>query len=81
MSDADEQFDALKSTRRAEIVSNPNIRGGEPCFKGTRLPVAVILACLAGGDDAEEIYDSYPSLPLGGIEAAIAWERQQRDAA
>ena len=79
--DSDIEFSRLKANLTAEIVSDPNIRGGEPCFKGTRIPVAAIIACLAGGDDPEDIYDSYPSLPLGGIEAAAAWEMQQRDAA
>jgi uncharacterized protein (DUF433 family) len=81
MMDHELAFQQLKDSHKPMIVSNPDIRGGEPCFAGTRIPVAAIIACLAGGDDPEDIYDSYPSLPLGGVEAAIEWDTQQRRAA
>ncbi len=29
------------------IVSNPQVCGGEPCIKGTRIPVHVILSHIA----------------------------------
>jgi uncharacterized protein (DUF433 family) len=64
-----------------EIVSDPAIQGGKPCFKGTRLPVEVILLSLAAGEDEIDIFDSYPSLPIGGIQAAVDWSIKQRNAA
>jgi uncharacterized protein (DUF433 family) len=79
--DVDAEFAQLSASHKPEIVSNPNIQGGKPCYKGTRLPVESILACLAGGDTAEQIYGAYPSLPLGGIEAAVQWSIEQRRAA
>ena len=36
-------------------------------------PVAVVLANLADGLSAEEIAKSYPSLTVGGIQAALAY--------
>jgi uncharacterized protein (DUF433 family) len=71
----------VKYTEKVEIVSDPAIQGGKPCFKGTRLPVEVILLALASGEDAEDIFDSYPTLPIGGIEAAVDWSIRERDAA
>ena len=31
------------------VVSNPQVLGGKPVVKGTRVPVALILGKLAGG--------------------------------
>jgi uncharacterized protein (DUF433 family) len=59
-----------------EIISDPAIQGGKPCFKGTRLPVEVIIFALAAGETRRDIFGSYPSLPIGGIEAAVEWDRQ-----
>lgn len=66
----------LHSKRRslpAEIVCNPEIMGGEPTFRGTRIPVEMILVYLRAGASREEIFEDYPRLPLDGIEAAVAW--------
>ena len=37
------------------IVSNPDLLGGEPCFRGTRVPVATLFDNLADGVGLEEI--------------------------
>jgi uncharacterized protein (DUF433 family) len=66
----------LHSKRRSlpvEIVRSPEIMGGEPTFRGTRIPVETILVYLCGGCSRVEIFDDFPRLPLDGIEAAIAW--------
>jgi uncharacterized protein (DUF433 family) len=79
--DIEDEFARLSESHKPEIVCNPKVQGGKPCFKGTRLPIEAILACLAGGDTREQIYNAYPSLPLGGIEAAVRWDIEQRRAA
>ncbi len=33
------------------IVSDPSICGGEPCVRGTRIPVHIVLSHLAAGED------------------------------
>jgi uncharacterized protein (DUF433 family) len=55
------------------IVRNPEICGGDPTIRGTRIPVEMILVHLRGGYGREEIFCHYPRLPLDGIEAVIAW--------
>ncbi len=55
------------------IVRNPRICGGEPVFKGTRVPLRTVLASLAAGDSAEEILADFPSLSAEDIRAAIAF--------
>jgi uncharacterized protein (DUF433 family) len=55
------------------ITQNPDILGGEPCIKGTRISVELILENLAAGRSKEELCYSYPSLSIQAIEAAITY--------
>jgi uncharacterized protein (DUF433 family) len=55
------------------IVRNPRICGGEPVFKGTRVPLRTVLASLAAGDSQEEILASFPSLSPDDVRAEIAF--------
>lgn len=41
------------------IVVDPEVRGGKPVIKGTRLPVDVLLGKMAGGATFEEIMREY----------------------
>ena len=49
------------------IVSDPRLLGGKPAIRGTRLSVALVLACLADGMTAEEIEESYGAFPREAI--------------
>jgi uncharacterized protein (DUF433 family) len=55
------------------ITSDPAVMHGAVCFKGTRIPVSVVLDNLADGETAERILDQYPSLKSDHIRAAIAY--------
>jgi uncharacterized protein (DUF433 family) len=44
------------------VVSDPEIMGGTPVFRGTRIPVDLIADMLAQRTSAEEILDGYPTL-------------------
>lgn len=55
------------------ITVSPLIMHGKACIRGTRIPVAVVLANLADGLSAEEIIRSYPSLTPESIQAALAY--------
>jgi uncharacterized protein (DUF433 family) len=55
------------------ISSDPNVMHGQVVVKGTRVPVSVILDCLAAGMTVEEIVAEYPSLTLEGVRAAAAY--------
>lgn len=55
---------SLRMLRRARelVVSDPDIMGGDPVFRGTRVPVHLI-ATLLGQDSADaEVLESYPRL-------------------
>lgn len=58
---------------RNHITVNPSVLHGKACIRGTRIPVAVVLANLADGLTPEEVLASYPSLSLEGIQAALAY--------
>ena len=55
------------------IIRDPQICGGEPVFKGTRVTLRTVLASLAEGDSIEEILADYPSLAAEDVRAAIAF--------
>lgn len=57
----------------SQIVSDPQILGGTPVVKGTRVPVANVLAAVRAGMTPFEIFRHYPSLPLDGVEACLDW--------
>jgi uncharacterized protein (DUF433 family) len=55
------------------IVATPDTLHGWPRFRGTRIPVSVVLDNLAAGVTAEELFADYPSLPKEAIGAALAY--------
>jgi len=55
------------------ISVDPAVAHGKAYIRGTRIPVAVVLANLAQGTTPEEIIRSYPSLTLPAIQAALAY--------
>ncbi|MCI0397612.1 MAG: DUF433 domain-containing protein [Chloroflexi bacterium] len=58
---------------KERIVIDPGLYHGEPCIKGTRIPVAMIVGSLADGMPAEELLETYPQLTLADIQAALAY--------
>jgi uncharacterized protein (DUF433 family) len=55
------------------IVSDPNILGGKPCVRGTRLSVEFILELAATGATQEQILAEYPQLTQDGLAAAFRY--------
>ena len=59
------------------IVSNPQVLGGKPCVKGTRIPVYMVLELIEAGMSFDEIRRKfYPQLSEEDIKACIAYARQ-----
>ncbi len=46
---------------------------GRACLKGTRIPVSILLDCLAEGMTVEQIVEQYPSLSVTSIRTAAAY--------
>jgi len=55
------------------ISINPDIHHGDPCIKGTRIPVAVLVGSLADGMSFADIIEAYPQLSNEDIYAALAY--------
>jgi len=55
------------------IISDPTICGGEPCIKGTRIPVHIILSHLAAGDDYNTILQNFPRTSLDDIKTCLEY--------
>ena len=53
------------------ISSDPEIQHGKACFRGTRIPVYIILELLEAGQTPKEVLGGYPSLTKKHIEAAL----------
>lgn len=55
------------------ISIDPEICGGKPCIRGTRVWVSLILDFLADGMTEAEVLEDYPYLTHEDILAAIAY--------
>jgi uncharacterized protein (DUF433 family) len=55
------------------ITADAEIMHGAVCFRGTRIPVSVVLDNLAAGETTAAILDEYPTLKAEHIPAAIAY--------
>jgi uncharacterized protein (DUF433 family) len=57
----------------ATVTKSRAIMGGEPVFKGTRIPVRLIAGMLDQGVSDTEILDGYPKLLARHLELARIW--------
>ncbi len=55
------------------IETNPEVMGGKPVIRGTRVPVEIVLRKLGAGMAADEILVDHPRLILDDIRAAQAF--------
>lgn len=62
----DEQF-------RQRITMNPKVLIGKPVFRGTRIPVELVVRMLAQGISEADILREYPRLAPDDIRAALAY--------
>ena len=58
---------------RFHFIRDPQICGGEPIIKGTRVTLRTVLASLAEGASTEEILTDFPTLNADDLRAVIAF--------
>ena len=58
---------------RKRVTVQPNVHHGEPCIKGTRIPVSIIVGTVAEGLTHEEIIEHYPRLTKEDVQAALQY--------
>jgi uncharacterized protein (DUF433 family) len=52
---------------------NPQICGGQPVIRGTRVPLRTVLASLAEGASFEEILKDFPTLTEESLRVVVAF--------
>ncbi len=55
------------------IVRDPDICGGQPVIRGTRVTLRTVLASLADGDGVADVLRSFPTLTEDAVAAVIAF--------
>jgi uncharacterized protein (DUF433 family) len=59
---------------QSSVVKDQNILGGEPVFRGTRVPFKILIDYLEGGETLDQFLEQYPSvsreLAIAAIEEA-----------
>lgn len=74
--------DALTSRSERELIPadsplapyvsvNPGRMHGEPCFKGTRVPIQTLFDYLSAGDPLEKFLDGFPNVTRAQAVAVI----------
>ena len=58
------------SNPATRIVSDPGVHHGEPCIRGTRIAVSLIVGSLADLT-IDELLDDYPQLTREDVRAAL----------
>jgi len=57
------------------VHCDPQILGGTPVFRGTRVPVKNLIDYLSGGDTLDEFLDDFPSVSREQAVAALELAR------
>ena len=52
----------IKRSKSSVIQSTKDILGGEPVFRGTRVPVRTLIEYLKAGDRLDDFLDDYPTV-------------------
>ena len=63
----------MTAEQLALITTDPQVMSGQAVLAGTRVPVSVILDCLAAGMTSQQILAEYPTISEAGIRAAAAY--------
>lgn len=55
------------------ITFNPCIMAGQPCIRGMRIPVSLVVNLVANGKPVEEILAEYPDLEAEDIRQSLLY--------
>ena len=55
------------------IVQSPDVMGGKPRIRGTRVTAGTVVGLLAAGRTADDVLAAYPYLTRADIDAALAY--------
>jgi len=63
------------------ITMDPEVMGGQPCLKGLRIPVSLIIKLIASGKKIDAILEDYPELEEEDVKQSLeyaAWTVSER---
>ena len=69
------------ATIKSVVESSPDILGGAPVFRGTRVPVTALFDYLAAGDPLERFLDHFPTVKREQAVALLDELKDRFDAA
>lgn len=55
------------------ITIDPEVMGGQPCIRGLRIPVSLIIKLIASGKKIEDILEDYPELEEEDIKQSLEY--------
>ena len=61
--------------RHEHLAVDPDILGGEPILKGTRITCQYVLGRIEGGETLEELVEDYPEVSKEAFEAALVYAK------
>lgn len=62
-----------RTTWQSRIVIDGGLHHGDPCIKGTRIPVTMVVGSLADGMTIDEVRTVFPQLTVEDILACLAY--------
>jgi uncharacterized protein (DUF433 family) len=64
------------------ITMDPEVMGGKPCIRGTRVTVGTLVGLVAAGRSIEDILEAYPYVDEADIREALTyatWRSEERE--
>lgn len=58
------------------IIKDPNILGGAPVFRGTRVPIQTLFDYLEGGESLHDFLEGFPTVSRESALAALEEAKQ-----
>lgn len=68
--------------RLNRVMFDPQIMGGEPCIRGMRVTVGMIVGLIATGKTIEDVLTAYPYLERENVLEALAyaaWRAEEKE--
>lgn len=62
-------------TRHEHLAVDPEILGGEPILKGTRITCQSVLGRVEGGETLDDLVEDYPEISKEAFEAALVYAK------
>lgn len=69
----------MATTKQPLITSTPDILGGTPVFRGTRVPVQTLIEYLEGGQTIDEFLDGFPTVSREQVIAFLEDHKAEGD--